>query len=68
LYVEATARDKIYQVFHLSFSVFPLTVVVVVAAVVVMLLAVVLVVIAVVVSNSKYTVYIVCSRPHYKCR
>jgi len=65
LSVEATARDEIYQIFHLSFSVFPL--IVVAAAVVVMLMAVFLVVVAVVVSSSKYISYIVCSRPHYKC-
>lgn len=52
LSVEAMARDRICQIFHLSFSVFPLTVVV--AAAVVMLMAVVPVVVAVAVSNIKY--------------
>jgi len=50
--VEPIARDRICQIFHLSFSAFPLTVVV--AAAVVMLMAVVPVVVAVAVSNNKY--------------
>lgn len=66
LSVEATARDGICQIFHLSFSVFPLTVVA--TAVVVMLMAVVPVVVAVIVSKIKYILYIVHSKPHYTCR